>query len=496
MVNIRSLAALLLVLYGLSIPLFAVSFFTNNPLTAVCIVISCFIIALLLYSGKVLLFNIIIAFYIFKQYLTRPYVDIFHDKLNASQLDYILTNDSYFTKAGGEVVYLSLLSLLIAWTLGLFIIKTKKLSKPFYPRIFREIDDIIRAPTWKFVVIYILLIYFNNASINDLYRSTHGIESSPTFAYGLLGLNFINWSCLAHYIYSININAKKTYLILLIPIIYETFSSIVSGGRGSFYNAIVFLLLYWCFNNFNRNITYKDVKRLTTMVLIAPIVLFSGVIAQSIKVTQKLNARIHVEKSDLNIFELVSNMNFLNFDSAIYQSLYFSLTELFHRLSHLEAQFMILNDKFINLPSETYNVAHITMRIINDLVPGTLFQGVIGINRLFNYIYLDEFVYYSSQTWGIQGAMYLLFGFIGSIIFVFLIALLISRYYSFIFDLVKRSPIFFTFIALLMLDIVENGTLERVILVDIVKPITIMIGFIFMIKILDFNFFRRQFKSN
>ena len=207
MVTIRSALASLLALYGITIPLFAENFFIDNPQTTIYIILCCFIISLLLYSGKVLLFNLLIAFYVFKQYLTRPYVDIFHDKLNASQLEYILKTN-YYNSAEAEVVFLSLLSLLIAWMLGLFIMRPKKSFKSSYPWIFKEIDNIVSTPNWKFWLVLASLFILNYVSVEVLWKSLKGVQSTTTFAYGMLGTNLIASSCLVHFIYAKNIPAR------------------------------------------------------------------------------------------------------------------------------------------------------------------------------------------------------------------------------------------------------------------------------------------------
>lgn len=485
MILLRTFIALLFILYAASVPIFAENFYNNNPNTSLYLILSCFVISFLLYSGKALLLNIIIAFYVFKQYLTRPYVDIFHDQLNASQLNYILANDSYYTSAGAEVVYLSLLSLLIAWTLGLFSIKPKKSFKPFYPWIFKEIDKIISTPDWRLIFVFFLLTYLNYIDVESLFRSIRGIESTPLFAYGLFASNIVIFICLAHFLYSRIVGAKKVYLILLIPIIYSMFTSMVNGGRGAFYNIFIFIILYWFFLNCNKSITYIDIKRFFILIFTIPILLFTGLIAQSLKVYHSKNARNAMAEIQTNYELIISNINIFNSENPIVQSFYFGLTELFHRVSHLQAQFLILNDRYINLPSETYNVPHIIMRIVNDLLPGAFFKDVIDINHLFNYIYFDSVGNYASHTWGIQGTMYILFGFLGSAIFIFFIALLISRYYYYIFHLVKVSPAFFTFITFILLTLLENGTIEQVFIVYVIRPIATILFFIIMIKALS-----------
>ena len=496
MISLRTFIALSFILYAASVPIFAENFYNNNPNTSLYLILSCLVISFLLYSGKVLLFNLVISFYILKQYLIRPYVDILHDKLTEKQLDFILVNNSYYNSADAEVVYLSLLSLLIAWMLGLFIMKPKKSFKPFYPWVFKEIDNIISTPTWRFWLVFALLLILNYISVDKMWLSLKGVESTQLFAYGMLETSFITICCLAHFLYSKNIGATKIHLTLFIPIIISVLLSMLGGGRGALYNIIVIVLLYWSFLNFNRNITYKDISRFTILLLSLPIIIFTGLIAQSLKLFLKVNSNT----TDLNFIqnlyeEVIKNINIFNPENPIFQSLYFGLTQLFYRLNQLEQPFLIINDRYINLPSESYNPMQILMRIINDLAPGELFPEVININRLFNHIYFDDFVNYASHTFSIQGTMYLLFGFVGSTIFVFIIALLIARFYPKISYLIKLSPVFFVFITYLILNIVLFGTIERVFVVNFVRPLTSILGFIFMVKTLDY-FLIKPLKNN
>ena len=243
MVSVRSFLAFIILLYGISIPFFANNFFINNSLVAIYAILSCIIISLLLYSGKVLLFNLAISFYILKQYLTLPYVDILNEKLTATQLDYILGNHYYYSSEAAEVVYLSLLSLLIAWSLGIFIMKPMKSFKPFYPWVFREIDNIITTPTWRFWLVFVSLYILNYTSIDKLWLSMTGVEPSVTFAYGMVGTSFITLGCLAHFVYSKHFGSTRVHLTLLLPIIFSSISDMLSGGRGALLIPIIFLLI-------------------------------------------------------------------------------------------------------------------------------------------------------------------------------------------------------------------------------------------------------------
>ena len=81
MLTIRQFGAIFFLLYGLLIPILSPVFVTENTVASLAMIASCCVISLLLYSGRALLFNILIAVYVFQNYLIRPYINIFLDKL-------------------------------------------------------------------------------------------------------------------------------------------------------------------------------------------------------------------------------------------------------------------------------------------------------------------------------------------------------------------------------------------------------------------------------
>ena len=85
---------------------------------------------------------------------------------------------------------------------------------------------------------------------------------------------------------------------------------------------------------------------------------------------------------------------------------------------------------------------------------------------------------YDSEMWDIQGTLYLYFGHILTPIVVFFIAIVTNRLYPSLERTLKASPVFAAFFVLLLFDIINNGTLERVILVDIVRPLASFVIFI------------------
>ena len=110
---------------------------------------------------------------------------------------------------------------------------------------------------------------------------------------------------------------------------------------------------------------------------------------------------------------------------------------------------------------------------------------MLTINQLFDYIYHDTKLFYSSEMWGIQGTLYIYFGHILAPIIVFFIAILTNRLYPSLKKTLMASPAFAAFFTLLFFDIITNGTIERIIPVDIVRPLLSFVIFVVLYKALS-----------
>jgi hypothetical protein len=253
----------------------------------------------------------------------------------------------------------------------------------------------------------------------------------------------------------------------------------MGGSRSALFVFVIYGLIYWLYLNFNRRIDRRDIGRIIFMFLLFPVVIFTGLIAQLLRpILQYSNDSKDVSEA------LWQGLDISNPNNPLFNNIYFGLTELLHRLSSLKAQFYIMNDRFIHEPWETYNPIETLMRIINDLLPGELFTNVLTINKLFDYIYLDNLVTYNSEMWSIQGTLYLYFGFWLSPIVVFIFAFMISRYRHAISFLTKSSPAYAVLFILVFNGLVENGTLERMIAVDFVRPLVSIFVIVFMVRVM------------
>ena len=295
------------------------------------------------------------------------------------------------------------------------------------------------------------------------------------FAWGLASISTINIACLYVFLKRQHDGLRPTHYYLLAPPLISALFAALSGGRSAVFLVIIMGLVYWLALNIHKRWKLLSLlKTFSLFMIVIPIVVISGLFAQVLRPVFQ-----YTEFVDTTLIQET-----LNYESVLLakENLLFGITKLLHRLGALEAQFYILNDWHIHNPLQYYNPVTSLMRSINNLVPGDIFPGMLNINQLFNYIYYDKVVFYASEMWGIQGTLYIYFGHILAPIVVFYIAVLTNRLYPSLERKLMASPAFMAFFTLLLFDILTNGTVERVIIVDIVRPLSSFVIFVVLYK--------------
>lgn len=474
-------------IYGLFLPFLAKAFFLENFVTSVCIILTSFLLALLLLSGRAIFLNIILSLYILRVYFTRPFVELFSSNLESWQ--YIFIDDNFWNFDDAKVVYLSLLSLVLAWYVGLHFFDTQSSkNEPIWFKVFRQADDTMKISDWRMWLVLILLFYLNyQPPIEGFQGMDFGFgEGQSEFALGALRPSIIAYILLTMFIMKLK-EGKKNY-IYLVPVLFIGLNGIVGGSRSALFLIALFSFTAVTFLFYDKFLTARSLKNSALVIFAAPVILFSGLVANNLR--PLLRSDDVTSESYMNL--LRSLFDFEDPNNPIVSNLEFGLTVILHRLSSIEAQFYILNDRFINNPLETYNPLYALMRIINDLIPGSLFPNVLTINQLWDYIYLDSFLNYSSQTWSIQGTLYLYFGHWLSPVIVFFIGIYCSRNSSHLNKLLILSPAFFAFFFFFFAEFIDNGTFERAIPVNIIKPIISIIFFTYSVRALRLIFPERK----
>lgn len=462
--------------YGILIPVLAQEFVAENTSAAIAMIGSCIIIALLFWSKRVVFINIIISFYVFQSYLTRPFVLIFEKELSTTHLAYIEAINSYFNPGAAAVVYWSLFSLLLAWLIGILLSKSSRKDNLFSPpKIFTRLDQVILKGGPPFFLAFGLLFVLNYTSPTAGLRGAITGEGSRMFLLGLASLYTINVVCLYALIKRQHDRLRPAKYSLLFPPLVAALTGFLSGSRGAAFAFLLLGLVYWLFWKYERE--WKSlslIKAFLLFLILIPMVMLIGLFSQVLR-----SLYWYAESVDTADIQLA-----LDYKSVLLvkENLLFGITELLHRLAALEAQFYILNDWYIHKPLQHYNPLTSLMRIINDIVPGDIFPGMYTINQLFQYIYYDTVVHYGSQMWGIQGTLYIYFGHILAPIVVFFIAFVTNRLYPSLERTLMASPAFAAFFTLLLFDIITNGTAERVIPVDIVRPLASFVIFLVLYK--------------
>ena len=384
--------------------------------------------------------------------------------------------NNYFNPESAAVVYWSLFSLLLAWLIGLFILKTPRKSNiSFTPKIFKRLDQVILKGGLPFLFTWGLLFIFNYTDPSAGLRGIQTGEGSRMFLWGLASFSTINFVCLYSFLKRHHVGVKPVrYYLLILPSI-SALSSTLSGSRGALFLVGLMVLVYWLGLNIHKTWTIQNLLKIFSLVLILlPLVFILGLFAQVLRPLFKYTESV----DSLIILET------LNFESVLLvkENLLFGTTELLHRIAAIKAQFYILNDWWIHNPWQYYNPITRLMRAINDFVPGDMFPGILTINQLFNYVYHDAIVHYASEMWSIQGTLYLYFGHILAPIVVFLIAIITNRLYPSLERKLKASPSFAAFFIFLLFDIFTNGTMERIIPVDIIRPLASFVIFVVIYK--------------
>ncbi len=475
----RKLLIIFFLLNTLVIPSCSGDFMTKNLSAGIAMMGSSSLLALLIWSNRAFLINIILVIYVFRGYLLRPYISIFENKLSPQSLKYLESIIGYYNPEAAAVVYWNLFSLLFAWFLGLILIRSPKRNNVFtLPKLFLRIDQNVKfggLPFWGSFLLLMALSYQDPTK--GLSLATVGGDGGGLFLWGLSSLTIITYICLFEFLkkQSTGLALKRIDYLLLLPAFLEITQGAISGSRSSLFKYLIVGVAFGLY--LYRQKIWKIlamVKASVIATLFFGLAIVLGLFSQALRPLFKNQVGISLDA----ILEVV------NWDTVIRNKelFYFGISELLYRLADLKAPFMILNNLYVHEPFQYYNPLATSMRIINDLIPGTVFPNVRSINQLFEFIYEGRDVFYNSETWHIQGTLYIYFGHFFAPIIVLLFAIITAYLYPTLEKYFKLSAAFSAFVILLLFDLFENGTAERIVAVDIVRPVMSILIFSLVFK--------------
>jgi hypothetical protein len=479
--SIKKILSLGFIFYIIFTPIICSRFILNNISASIAILGIAFTLCILIITGRLLFINLIISIYVTQNYLIRPYISFFESKMSTNNQAYIEEINNYFNSNAASVVYWNLFFILFSWLMGILIttpsinLKIKKI-----PTLFFKIDHIINPKNFSFWVIFIMFTILNYQSPENGLRSSFTGEGDGSFLWGMTSLSTISFTSLFIFLNNNDNISQKNYLLLL-PILISAFISMLSGSRGGLVQFLIAGLFFWTYKNFKKKINLSKLFKLLLYSFFSVLfVVFTGILVQSLKPLYRYSENVDFS----TIINTISLESFADNSDFIY----FGITELLYRISALKAQFLILNDMQLHNTWEYINPLMIFQRTINDLFPGDVFKNLLSINQLFDYVYKDSFVYYNSEMWSLQGTLYLYFGLYFGPLVIFFLAIFFTMIYNSLHFYFIKSSAFSAFVMLLLLDLLTNGTFERIFVVDIVRPLLNFIIFIFSINVLKWFF--------
>ena len=102
------------------------------------------------------------------------------------------------------------------------------------------------------------------------------------------------------------------------------------------------------------------------------------------------------------------------------------LMSVFQRLNSFETSLMIMNDRNVMPYDFLLSFPSIIGRLINNFLPGEPIPNLLLPQSLFDHIYFNRFLGWNAYDWGLWEQFYLIFGYWGGIIALFVFMLILG----------------------------------------------------------------------
>jgi hypothetical protein len=440
------------------------------------------ILAVMFHTRRCFALNFIIAWYVGSTYLLLPWVHRFEAYVTWEQANHLRSLISFHDPETALRANGLLLFCLVAWTMGLMLAPSNSIAGVVRaPRLFRAIDEQVLQRRLSFWIVLVCLVAFQYRH-SILYGwgalATGSSEVKPLLFFGLLDPIFIIHAGLLLFARAYARGREPRPYALLLPVASIVVLQTFTGSRGAIYMPGILVLCYL--------VALKGPRarvRLRLVALAAPAVLAAFLVGAFANTAKPL-WRSATQPSEIRDF-LVEEAT----SGRLLENGLFSTATLISRLADLTGPYHVVNDMQVQEPWAHVNPLQIVMRTVNDLVPGVVFPGMLTINQIFDWIYYGAVVPYASAYWGVLAFPYLYFGFWSPLVFFFL-GLVSSVVYVRGLARVRSSPAYAAFWISLMLEVISNGTFERVVVVDIVR--VVLSYFIFTLLVMTVGVFLGQ----
>ena len=199
---------------------------------------------------------------------------------------------------------------------------------------------------------------------------------------------------------------------LLISLVMMVCFSIIEGGRSYIY-ILCMILAFTCLVRYG-NFTLS--KRFLSYGMVAVIV---SVILYPLATVMRWVGRYYPGGGLFAIDPIKEGFNeFYLGEKNVFASF---LLNILNRFTEPDVPMRIMNDMQLIPVGDLLSVGSMMKRIINGLVPGDLFPDIMPPQYLFDHIYIGSFVGFNAQEWGIWEYFYVMFGYGGGLMCLFLV---------------------------------------------------------------------------
>lgn len=260
-----------------------------------------------------------------------------------------------------------------------------------------------------FVLLLVILIYGISVFSRIGYGAISGIESDGVATlYGILTAEPVVLVSLAMLAFKWSVLSRRERAMFVLLLIFYMAFRLASGNRSFFIQMLTICIVFlsYCRGNF------FVPKRVLAGILIFTLLNIS-LYPVALGLKNAIKSKGAIEEGGL--LSLLENVSVVDYTRTFFSEPEGAI-EIVDRLSDMGAPLRIINDAGAISTDEHFSFLRVIKRAINDMVPGDVFDDVIGTQQVWHATFFGQDAIYGGEELGIYGVYYIHFGYIGSLI--------------------------------------------------------------------------------
>ena len=207
--------------------------------------------------------------------------------------------------------------------------------------------------------------------------------------------------------------SKRNRMILYGIMFFSLLLSIQGGSRSYLYNIFInYIVIFLVLRDGNYRVNFN--WKIITGILLAAIVIYP--------LATIMRYKDVLDDTGIEGADRFSQANEYFYGSSGNQGILI-LMSIFQRLNSFETSLMIMNDRNVMPYDFLLSIPSVIGRLINNFLPGEPIPNLLLPQSLFDHIYFNRFVGWNAYDWGLWEQFYLIFGYWGGVIALFVFML-------------------------------------------------------------------------